>query len=351
MRILYIGPLPHSGTCYQRMQGLIDMGHEVVPVDTYNQLQAERGRHFLPRLMRKLIGPMDLSGINKKILKLGLSSKFDIVWVDKAELIHAETLKRLKAETACFMVHHNTDDIKNKRHRFNKNYFKTMQLYDVQFTSNTFNIAEMQEMGAKNVLFAELGYCNEFFKPVNVSDEDRKRLGEGVFFVGHWEPATEEKLLHLAKNGIPVKIHGYHWNKAKHGKLLGISSESGIISEEDYLKILSCGSIGLGIVSKFNRNLTAGRTFEIPACGTFLLAERNSSTEKLYKENEEIVLFSTPEELLEKVKYYMKHVEERETIAKAGHLRCINSGYSWKDRVKEMMDSIEEMMNPVNEVI
>lgn len=341
--ILYIGPLLEGGTCGQRMKGLMEIGHEVIPVETEPPLQLQSQRGVLQRLMRRLRGPVDLAGVNDRILDLTKTLSLDIAWVDKGTLVLPDVLRRVKEDTGCLLVHHNTDDVKRSAHEF-KNYLNAIHLYDVHFTSNTFNIPEMLAWGAKKVFSAELGYDDELFRPVEVTTEDRKRLGEAVFFIGHWEPTTEKTLVYLTNHGIPVGIRGGGWHRARNRSVLRNSMPFSPIWGEDHVKAICSGRIGLGIVSKWNRNLTAGRIFEIPACGTFLLAERNSSTQSLYVEGKEAEFFSSAEELLEKTRYYLDHDSDREAIAKAGYVRCRSSKYSWKDRVEQMMAQVEGIL-------
>jgi hypothetical protein len=85
--------------------------------------------------------------------------------------------------------------------------------------------------------------------------------------------------------------------------------------------------VNLGIVSKWNRNHTASRTFQIPALGAFLLHERNELVTRYFAEGVEAEFFDSDDELLEKCRHYLAHPDERARIAAAGRQRCIDSGY------------------------
>ena len=97
----------------------------------------------------------------------------------------------------------------------------------------------------------------------------------------------------------------------------------------------------IGIVSKWNRNHTASRTFQIPALGAFLLHERNELVSQYFREGVEAEFFDSDDELLEKCRHYLAHPEERRRIAEAGRRRVIESGYSEPDRVRELLPAID----------
>jgi len=67
-----------------------------------------------------------------------------------------------------------------------------------------------------------------------------------------------------------------------------------------------------------------------------MLHEHTPELLELYEEGREVASFGTAEELVGKVRYYLAHPEERETIAHAGHARCAPA-YSYDKRVREIL--------------
>lgn len=89
------------------------------------------------------------------------------------------------------------------------------------------------------------------------------------------------------------------------------------------------------------------RTFEIPACGAFMLAERTDEHLELFEENREAAYFGSVEELLDKVRYYLSHEDERQRIAKAGYRRVTAGRHTYLDRLKEILDQVKSLAGMV----
>lgn len=79
---------------------------------------------------------------------------------------------------------------------------------------------------------------------------------------------------------------------------------------------------------------------EIPACKSLLMAERTVEHERLFKDGEEAVFFSSNQELLEKCKYYLSRPAECKRVTENGYLRCINSGYSNDEMVRSVLNQL-----------
>jgi spore maturation protein CgeB len=99
----------------------------------------------------------------------------------------------------------------------------------------------------------------------------------------------------------------------------------------------------LGFLSKLNRDDYTYRCFEIPACGSLLLAERTPTLEKIFQENEEAVFFSSVEEMLEKVLWLRQHPEEITRIAAAGRKRVLTDGHSNYDRAQQFLRLVDKV--------
>jgi spore maturation protein CgeB len=85
------------------------------------------------------------------------------------------------------------------------------------------------------------------------------------------------------------------------------------------------------------------RTFEIPACGAFLLAERTEEHLELFEENKEMVCFESPEELVDKVRYYLAHDKERQRIAEAGYGKVTGEKHTYQDRLSEILNKADSL--------
>ncbi|GAJ08655.1 unnamed protein product, partial [marine sediment metagenome] len=219
-------------------------------------------------------------------------------------------------------------------------YFRRcLPLYDVVFTTKSYNVEELPRIGARQVVFMDKAYDRATHRPLPVTEEDKERLGADVIFIGSFEEDRARQMLYLTENGIPVRIWGGRWQgwQNRHPNLI---VEGRPIFGDDYIKALCASKIALCFLRKMNRDLQTDRTMEIPACGTFMLGERTREHLRLFEEGKEAEFFDSKKELLQKVRYYLHNEEERERIAEAGRRRCIESGYSHHDRLRYILDVV-----------
>ena len=73
------------------------------------------------------------------------------------------------------------------------------------------------------------------------------------------------------------------------------------------------------------------RDFEVPMSGGFYLVEYMEELEEFFEIGKEIVCYTDPGDLVEQVKYYLKHDSERERIRRAGYERCLRD-HTWHKR-------------------
>jgi spore maturation protein CgeB len=65
------------------------------------------------------------------------------------------------------------------------------------------------------------------------------------------------------------------------------------------------------------------RLFHLPANGVMQICDCRSLVGQVFQDGLEIVAYSTTEELIEKVRYYISHEQEREEIARRAYRRTM----------------------------
>jgi hypothetical protein len=195
--------------------------------------------------------------------------------------------------------------------------------------------------GVRSVSFLAPGFDPELHRPIDLSPGERERLGCDVSFIGTWSPKKERSLSAL-RDALPevnLRIWGYQWEKRTTNSLDGAVAGTGIIGD-DYTRAIRASSICLGLLSEARTGSSSGdlitaRTFQIPACGTFMLHERNDEVIRYFTEGADAEFFDSDEELAAKVRRYLKDNDARQRIAEAGLRRSLGSDYSIDRRMRE----------------
>ncbi len=333
LRILFAGPLVAGCTSRQRCDTLRRLGHEVRAID---QLPSPWPRVHLSlpyRAFHRLGGPYDLAGLNRQMLAVEASFAPHVVWIEKGLVVEAPTLRALASRwPQATLVNYSGDDMFNPRNQ-SRQWRDCLPLYDVFVTTKRHNIPELRAAGARDVFYVDKAFDPHVHRPIPVTPELRARFGGEVGFVGWPEAQRAASMLHLARNGVPVRIWG-PWRRWRHPNL---RVEGRPLWGDEYAAALSAFRVNLCFLRKANRDRHTTRSVEIPACGGFMLAERTDEHLALFAEDREAAYFSSNRELLEKTRYYLEHEEERARIAAAGLRRCRSGGYAYEHRLRAVL--------------
>lgn len=152
-----------------------------------------------------------------------------------------------------------------------------------------------------------------------------------VSFVGGKYGKRQEILDYLQTKGINVNVFGKGFNS--------------FTTFDEMIKIFNTSRINLNFSHCPEESLSAqikARVFEVPMCGGFLLTEYVEGIEEYFEIGKEIECFKNNEEAVEKINYYLKYKEERENIAKAGHIRALKD-HTWERRLTDVFNNAEEL--------
>lgn len=122
-------------------------------------------------------------------------------------------------------------------------------------------------------------------------------------------------------------------------EVYGISAAPPFDTVDGYLNHFRESAINLNLV---NGNAETGlnmRHFEITAAGGFMLCYHQPELENHFEIGRECVVFRSEQELVEKVRYFLGHPEERVAIARAGQMRTL-SNHLYSHRLETLLDGV-----------
>lgn len=338
-KFLYVGQLDPTGTCYARMEALCRLGVEAVPFDVLPYVKSAT------RVERVLISRLKMSPaitkLNRDLQRLARVETFDAVWVDKGVWIWPETLQTLKNRAKHTFAVHYTPDTQFLANR-SRLFFNSIVHYDLLVTTKPFEVEAYNTHGAKQTVLVLQGYGRQF-KPADNSAAVDLELASDVCFVGHCAAERIECIKLASQVSGSVAVWGWHWERASraHPWLRPIVRGEGVWGER-YPAALRASKIALGLLIKYVPETTTTRTFEIPATGTFMLAERTDDHAALFEEGKEAEFFSSEDEMVDKIRFYLAHDAERLRIAAAGRERCVKSGYSDECQLRRVLEAMRQ---------
>lgn len=335
-KMLYVGNLREGGNGQDRISVLRDEGWDVEGFNT-RPYRAAGSRIVRTMTSRFQIGPQ-INKLNKALADRASEGGYDVVLVDKGTVLRRKTVVALKKSSQRGIAVHYTPDaafFDNRSHEF----FRAIPDYDLLVTTKPFECEKYRAAGAPDLLMIEQGFGPRIDPALahNVPDNLRSE----VVFVGHCQPHYV-RMLEAAASACPLSIWGPGWPEfaRKHDWARGVVRGPGLYGQ-DYATALGGAKIAIGLLSKRVPETTTTRSFEIPAMGTMLLAERSDDHLRLFEEGVEAEFFGSTQEMAEKLEFYLANPEACKSIAKAGMEKCRSAGYSTARQFARICDWLE----------
>lgn len=327
MKVLYVGV--NEGTCLSRYNTLrsLEPSTSLFAINRYTEGLGKWGRFFE---RNAFYGPR-AQRANADLLQRCGELDPDIVWVDKNVWIWPSTLQALRRR-GVFLAHHFTDAIHPRDVQTYWGYWllrRGLPIFHINFTTNADDVGLLRRRRDVSVELTHLAFDHERFDNSPLPEAAQRIWAAEMLFIGHHEPRTERFVRALLDAHIPIKVYGWGWGRQQIAREFPQAITGRMLSDADYVSAIKGAKVGLCCVSEMNYNQTAARSYEIPACGTFLLAMRTPQHLDSYVEGREAEFFESPEELVRKARFYLDHDAERIAIAKAGHDRCVGDDYTW----------------------
>lgn len=172
----------------------------------------------------------------------------------------------------------------------------------------------------------------------NILDVEDTSLFEITYLVR--KIANIERITTLSTLAETYSVVLYTTSKVERSQLGNVEVRGPVEVGKSAAVVYAGSKINLNISLKGIEGGTPQRVMDIMGAGGFVLTNYCEETAGLFEEDKEIVMFKTPEELFEKVEYYLHHNEEREQIARAGHDKVIEC-YTYENKIKKLLDWVE----------
>lgn len=340
MKILLVGESYIHGRLNSYRKAFQRLGHEVHVCPLEDHFKVSLLNRAINRLFKVPIY-FGVGPINSVIIETAAKLKPDFILFFKPNFITPKTLLTLKYKGIKVFSWH-PDDVLNPKN-ISKNFLKTAPLFDHHFFIKKYASYELIMLGIKKDSFTFLPHAvdKECHHPVTVSSADISELGADVVFVGTYaNDLRAEYLEKLCLDGFNIKIYGNGWWKHPSKSCLRRKKciQFKTVYCKDLSKVLNSSKIVLAFLRKDNKATQTARTYEIPACGAFMLHERTPEVASIFKEGQEAEFFNSYNELKKKINFYLKHDKLRKQVAERGYKKIIGPDYSYEQRASRIIE-------------
>ncbi len=223
-----------------------------------------------------------------------------------------------------------------------REYLRALPHFDRNFMYRAINVTEAKQAGAQHAAVMLPYFIPAQDRPIDLTEVDRQQFGCDVVFVGHFEPDGREQAIGaLIDAGLKVRLWGdEYWSRDVLGRHFDALAPIRPALGDDYARALVGADICLCFLSRLNRDTYTRRCFEIPACGSVMLAERTDDLVRMFREDEEACFFSSHEEMVEKAQWLQANPALRDQIALAGLRRVWFEGHDVNSRARQFLEAV-----------
>lgn len=205
----------------------------------------------------------------------------------------------------------------------------------------------LRSLGVRNLKYLPCAANPRVHAPLVLTEEDKRRFGADVSFVG---AGYHNRQSLFARLGLPgMKIWGNDW--PKDCAAFSLVQENGRrVTTGETAKIYGASKVNLNLHSSPHHedvnphgDFVNPRTFEIAACGAFQLVDHRAELGELFAAGDELAVFHSGDEIPPLVKHYLTHEEERRNMAERARQRVLRE-HTYVHRMQTALRFCEERM-------
>jgi hypothetical protein len=211
--------------------------------------------------------------------------------------------------------------------------------YDLILTSFPHFVPRLRAMGVASEYF-RIGFDTRVLELLGKVEKD-----VDASFVGgisrHHDRALP-MLEYLARK-TPIEFFGYGADRLSRSSPVAARHHGEVWGVAMY-RALARSRVTLNRhINVAENNANNMRLFEATGVGSLLITDRKDNLGELFEVGKEVVVYSSPEEAAEMIRYYIAHPEEARVIAQAGQERTLKE-HTYKKRMNELLPLLERYL-------
>ncbi|OGY79335.1 MAG: hypothetical protein A3B74_00620 [Candidatus Kerfeldbacteria bacterium RIFCSPHIGHO2_02_FULL_42_14] len=194
--------------------------------------------------------------------------------------------------------------------------------------------------------FRQRGYASERlkigFESTILSQLKKNRITWNTIFIGGFTGPhlKTTRLLEKVAVEVPIDFWGYDAYNLDHDSPIRQRFHGPVWGVEMY-SVLHNSKIAINRHVDEAENYAGNmRIYEVTGTGTLLITDMKDNLGELFKIGEEIETYSSPEELIAKIKFYSHNESARQKIAHAGQQRTLKD-HNYYQRMKELIQILK----------
>jgi spore maturation protein CgeB len=279
-------------------------------------------------------------------IKKSTTSRPDIIFMPKVENIHSRAIQITKAKTHA-RVFTWYPDHPFKANMTSMNILRNLPNYDLFYIWGNFLIESIQSAGAPDVRYLPFAFDPETHQSkIEPSNEDLKRFGCEVCFIGAWDKERERDLEPLSSFDLAIWGPGWLENLDRSSPLRKFVRGAGVYNE-NLVKAYKSSKIVFNHLRLHNGSAHNVRSMEIAGIGGGVQVVRRTQELacELFKEDEHLVCFDSVEELKQKIQFLLSNPIISKRISESARKKVF-SDHLLEYRIKTILSDLNGLDAP-----
>lgn len=208
-------------------------------------------------------------------------------------------------------------------------------------------IAAQQNLLGYDVIYDSISdeFCDEFIKYSGIKFRpdyyNNKKYFISQYMINYKCTEIErKKLLNILSNEFDTHLY----TLSDVSMLPNIHNHGPADTVNVMPKVFNLSKINLNITLRSIQSGVPQRIYDILGCGGFLITNYQSEIAELFTPDEDLVMYESHQDLIDKVRYYLANEDERLRIAANGYNK-IHEKHTYTQRLSNMLYIIEQIKN------